>query len=224
MSGETTEKCRVCLEHKPLSQMKKRPDRPNGVDTLCKPCRREKEYFKVHGVERPKDLHVVFKLIAGVKHKRCPACSEYKTYDNFTKSKVNREGVASNCSSCRSTLRKQLRIKNGERIRQVSRAWVKNNYKKHKLADKLRGEKYRRTNKFKMTRERFKENNPYKVEIQRQRAILASKLAVVNVNERYVRSALGARSPIKGSEFPQELVKTYQELMKLRRFLKENVS
>ena len=222
MSRETTEKCRVCLEHKPLSQMKKRPDRPNGVDTLCKPCRREKEYFKVHGVERPKDLHVAFKLIAGVKHKRCPACSEYKTYDNFTKSKVNREGVASNCSSCRSTLRKQQRIKNGECIRQVSRAWVKNNYKKHKLADKLRGEKYRCTNKFKITKERFKENNPDKVELRKQKNRLTSKLAVVNINEWYVRCNLGARSSLKGSEFPQELVKAHQELMKLRRVIKEN--
>ena len=71
---------------------------------------------------------------------------------------------------------------------------------------------------------KLQKGNPYKVEIQKQIAILASKLAVVNINERYVRSALGARSPIKGSEFPQELVKTYQELMKLRRFLKENVS
>ena len=224
MGGETTEKCRVCLEHKPLSQMKKRADRPNGVDTLCKPCRREKEYFKIHGVERPKDLLVVFKLIAGVKHKRCPTCSEYKTYDNFNKAKAMPEGVDANCISCRSTLRKQGRIKNGERIRQSSRAWVRNNYEKHKLADKLRGEKYRCTDKFKTTRERFKENNPDKVESRKQKNRLTSKLAVVNINERYVRSNLGARSLIKGSEFPQELVKTYQELMKLRRFLKENVS
>jgi hypothetical protein len=34
---------------------------------------------------------------------------------------------------------------------------------------------------------------------------------------------LGARSTMKGSEFPQELVKTQQELMKLRRFIKENI-
>ena len=222
MSRETTEKCRVCLEHKPLSQMKKRADRPNGVDTLCKPCRREKEYLKINGVERPKDLLVVFKLIAGVKHKRCPTCSEYKTYDNFHKTKANCEGLAANCSSCRTTLRKQERIKNGERIRQLSRAWVRNNYEKHKLADKLRGEKYRCTNKFKITKERFKENNPDKVELRKQKNRLTSKLAVININERYVRSNLGARSSIKGSEFPQQLVKTHQELMKLRRFIKEN--
>ncbi len=86
--------------------MKKRADRPNGVDTLCKPCRREKEYFKIHGVERPKDLLVVFKLIAGIKHKRCPTCSEYKTYDNFNKAKTMPEGIDANCISCRSTLRK----------------------------------------------------------------------------------------------------------------------
>jgi len=79
MNEETTERCRVCLEHKTLDQMKKRLGRHNGVDTLCKPCRREKEYFRVHGVERPKDLTLVFKTIAGAKHKRCSICSEYKT-------------------------------------------------------------------------------------------------------------------------------------------------
>ena len=187
--------------------MKKRADRPNGVDTLCKPCRREKEYFKIHGVERPKDLLVVFKLIAGTKHKRCPTCSEYKTYDNFHKAKAMPEGIDANCISCRSTLRKQERIKNGERIRQLSRAWVRNNYEKHKLADKLRGEKYRCTNKFKITRERFKENNPDKVELRKQKNRLTSKLAVVNINERYVRSNLGARSFIKGQSFHKNLLR-----------------
>ena len=52
MNEETTERCRVCLKHKNLDQMKKRLGRHNGVDTLCKPCRREKEYFRVRGVER----------------------------------------------------------------------------------------------------------------------------------------------------------------------------
>ena len=222
MSRETTEKCRVCLEHKPLSQMKKRADRPNGVDTLCKPCRNEKEYFKIHGVERPKDLLVVLKLIAGVKHKRCPTCSEYKTYDNFHKTKSSQHGIVTNCSSCRTTLRKRERIKNGERIRQLSRAWVKNNYEKNRLADRLRGEKYRCTDKFKTTKERFKKNNPDKVELRKQKNRLTSKLAVVNINEWYVRCNLGARSSLKGSEFPQELVKAHQELMKLRRVIKEN--
>ena len=222
MIGETTEKCRVCLEHKPLSQMKKRADRHNGVDTLCKSCRREKEYFRVHGVERPKDLLVVFKLIAGVKHKRCPTCSKYKTYDNFHKAKAMTEGIGANCISCRSTLRKQDRIKNGARIKQVCKVWVEKNYEKHRLQDKLRGEKYRRTNKFKITRERYKENNPDIMELNRWKKVLRSRRDVATTSERYARSILGGRSPLKGSEFPQELVKAYQELVKLRRFLKEN--
>ena len=221
MSGETTEKCRVFLEPKPVSEMKKRADRPNGVDTLCKPCRREKEYFRVHGVERPKDLLVVFKLIAGVKHKRCPMCSEYKTYDNFHKCSANQEGVWAYCFPCKAVVRKQERLKNGEHIRQLSRAWIKNNYEKNKLEDTLRGEKYRTTNKFKINRKRYLDN-PDVVKHRKQQNRISSKLAVATINERYVRSNLGARSPIKGSEFPQELVKAHQELMKLRRFIKEN--
>ena len=222
MSGGTTERCRVCLKHKPLSQMKKRADRPNGVDTLCKPCRREKEYFRVHGVERPKDLSFVFKSIAEVKYKRCPTCSKYKTYDNFYKSESSQEGIGTNCLPCKTALRKQERIKNGERIRQLSRAWVENNYEKNKLQDKLRGEKYRASGKHKITRKRWVENSPDKVELERQRAILRSRRDVATISERYVRSNLGARSSIKGSEFPQELVKTYQELMKLKKLIKEN--
>ena len=218
----TTERCRVCLKHKPLSQMKKRADSLNGVATICKPCAREGEYFRVHGVERPKDLALVFKLIAGVKHKRCPTCSEYKTYDNFHKSEVCQKGVGTNCVVCKAALRKQERLKNGARIRQLSRAWVENNYEKNKLGDKLRGEKYRASGKHKITRERWVENNPDKVELERQKAILRSRRDVATINERYARSNLGARSSIKGSEFPQELVKTYQELMKLKKLIKEN--
>lgn len=218
-----TRKCRVCLEHKPLNQMKKRADSPNGVTTICKPCVREAEYFRVHGVERPKDLTLVFKLIAGVKHKRCPTCFEYKTYDNFYKSGVRQKGVGTNCVVCTAALRKQARLKNGARIRQLSRAWVENNYEKNKLQDKLRGEKYRASGKYKITRKRWVENNPDIVELNRQRNILRSRHGVATISERYARSTLGARSFMKGSEFPQEVVRAQQELMKIRRFIKENV-
>ena len=94
-----TRKCRVCLEHKPLSQMKKRPNRPDGVNNLCKACRREQDYFYNHGVERPKSLDV-YKLIAGVEHKRCPTCSEYKTYDNFYKHTEKGKGLSAKCKPC----------------------------------------------------------------------------------------------------------------------------
>ena len=219
----TTERCRVCLKHKPLSQMKKRADSLNGVATICKPCVREGEYFRVHGVERPKDLTLVFKLIAGVKHKRCPTCSEYKTYDNFHKSEVCQKGVGTNCVVCKAALRKQERLKNGARIRQLSRAWVENNYEKNKLGDKLRGEKYRASGKHKITRKRWAENNPDIMELNRQKGVLRSRHGVATISERYARSILGARSFMKGSEFPQEVVKTQQELMKIRRFIKENI-
>ena len=102
-----TRKCRTCSEHKPLSQMAKDAGRPDGVTNLCKACRRERDYFRVHGVERPKDLTLVFKLIAGVEHKRCPECSEYKTYDNFHRTKKENKGVAAGCKSCRNIWTKQ---------------------------------------------------------------------------------------------------------------------
>ena len=94
-----TRKCRTCSEHKPLSQMIKNADSRDGVINLCKACNREQFYFRVHGVERPKSLDV-FKLIAGVEHKRCPTCSEYKTYDNFYKHKKEAKGISANCKPC----------------------------------------------------------------------------------------------------------------------------
>lgn len=164
----------------------------------------------------------VFKLIAGVKHKRCPTCFEYKTYDNFCKANYQTEGVGTYCSVCAKERKKQYRLKNGEHVRQVARDWVKNNYEKNKLEDKLRGERYRNSSKHKITRERHRKNNPEKIELQKQRERLRSKLGVVNISERYVRSTLGEKSLMKGSEFPQEFVKAYQELMKLRRLTREN--
>jgi hypothetical protein len=95
-----TRKCRTCSEHKPLSQMTKHAGSRDGVINICNACRREQDYFRVHGVERPKDLTLVFKLIAGVEHKRCPTCSEYKTYDNFYKHKKGTNGIYAKCISC----------------------------------------------------------------------------------------------------------------------------
>ena len=94
-----TRKCRVCLEHKPLSQLVSDKGCRYGVDAFCKACRNERVYFRIHGVERPKSLDV-FKLIAGVEHKRCPTCSEYKTYDNFYKHKKEAKGISANCKPC----------------------------------------------------------------------------------------------------------------------------
>jgi len=223
MINETTKKCRVCLKHKPLNQMKKRADKLSGVDTICKPCCRDKEYFRVHGVERPKDLSIIFKLIEGVKHKRCPDCSEYKPYDSFCKNKATQNGVGTRCFPCTREQKKQYRLQNVERARQLNRDWIKRNYEKNKLLDKIRGDRYRASGKHKIARERYIRDNPDKVELQKKKSRLVSKLHVSNISERYVRSTLGARSTMKGSEFPQELVKTQQELMKLRRFIKENI-
>jgi len=222
-SKETIKKCRVCLANKHLSQMKKRNDRSSGVATICKSCASEQEFFRVHNIKRPKDLSSVFKLIAGVKHKRCPTCFEYKTYDNFCKgNNQNTEGVGTYCSVCAKERKRQYRLKNGEHVRQVARDWVKNNYEKNKLQDKLRGERYRNLGKHKIARERHRKNNPEKIELQKQKDRLRSKLAVVNISESYVRSTLGEKSPMKGSEFSQEFVEAYQELMKLRRLIRES--
>ena len=57
-------------------------------------------------MKRPKSLDV-YKLIAGVEHKRCPECSEYKTYDNFHRTKKENKGIAAGCKSCRNIWTKQ---------------------------------------------------------------------------------------------------------------------
>ena len=101
-----TRKCRTCSEHKPLSQMAKNTRSRDGVISFCKACAREQDYFRNNGVKRPKSLDV-YKLIAGVEHKRCPECSEYKTYDNFHRTKKENKGVAAGCKSCRNIWTKQ---------------------------------------------------------------------------------------------------------------------
>jgi len=152
-----TRKCRTCLEHKPLSQMAKDVGRPDGVTNLCKACRRKRDYFRVHGVERPKDLTLVFKLIAGVEHKRCPTCSEYKAYGNFHKDKKEAKGVASNCKSCSNIRTKQI-----------------------------------------------------------------SKRSSDGLEDKYIRNLLAMRSKLKLSEFPQEIVDVQREVIRIKRFIKEN--
>ena len=149
-------KCRVCLEHKPLSQMAKSARSRDGVISLCKACTREQDYFRNNGVKRPKSLDV-YKLIAGVEHKRCPECSEYKTYDNFHRTKKENKGIAAGCKSCRNIWTKQ-----------------------------------------------------------------ADQRSSDGLEDKYIRRILSMRSKLKMSEFPQEIVDVHREVIRIKRFIKEN--
>lgn len=151
-----TRKCRVCLEHKPLSQLVSDKGCRYGVDAFCKACRNERVYFRIHGVERPKSLDV-YKLIAGVEHKRCPTCSKYKTYDNFHTQKKGNKGLATGCKSCRNIWTKQRNKRSSD-----------------------------------------------------------------GLEDTYIRRILSTRSKLKMSEFPQEIVDVQREVIRIKRFIKEN--
>ena len=151
-----TRKCRVCSEHKPLSHMVRGKGCHYEVRPLCKACKREQDYLRIHGVERPKSLDV-YKLIAGVEHKRCPKCSKYKTYGNFHKNKKESKGIAAGCKSCSNILTKQK-----------------------------------------------------------------SKRSSDGLEDKYIRKLLSKRSELKRSEFPQEIVDVQREVIRIKRFIKEN--
>ena len=151
-----TRKCRVCLEHKPLNQLVRDKSCRYEVDAFCKACRNERGYFRIHGVERPKSLDV-YKLIAGVEHKRCPTCSKYKTYDNFHKNKKENKGISAGCKPCRNIWTKQ-----------------------------------------------------------------ADQRSSDGLEDKYIRRILSMRSKLKMSEFPQEIVDFHREVIRIKRFIKEN--
>jgi len=206
--------CRICFEHKPRMEMKKRKTSKDGLTTLCLACNREQEYQRIHGYPRPERLNI-YKEIDGVKFKRCYRCSEYKTYDNFNKCQMVPSNTLHNCIPCSREVKKEIRESDPERARRYNRESAKKNYKKARV----RCLAYSRSEKGKRTRQAYKEKNNDRI---MRNAKEKSKQRVIDLADHYVRSTMASRSIIKGSEFPPEFVDAYRELMKLNRAIKEN--
>jgi|TARA_R110000824_G_scaffold399161_1_gene604171 hypothetical protein len=159
----------------------------------------------------------LYKVIDGEEHKLCALCKQFVVLANCTLGRVRFGGRRSygNCKPCVSKKRKIYR--QAPRHSEVKRAWEAANRDKVRAGNKIASAKYFCSEKGKATRAKYAATHAEKLrEVNRQ----YSKEKVKNISDAYARQMLADCSPLKGSQFPQEIVDAKRELMKLRRELK----
>lgn len=159
----------------------------------------------------------LYKVINGEEHKLCALCKQFVVLANCVPEKVGLDGGRryGNCKPCYSEKRKIYR--QVPRAKEVKRAWEAANRDKVRAGNKIASTKYIHSEKGKATRAKYYAAHADKKKgCDRRR----SKEKVKNISEAYARQMLSDGSPLKGSQFPQEIVDARRELMKLRRELK----
>ena len=159
----------------------------------------------------------LYKIIDGEEHKLCYLCKQFVVVANCTLGRVGLDGRRryANCRPCISEKRKIYR--QSPRHNEVKRAWEAANYDKVRAGNRIASTKYIHSEKGKATRAKY---NAAHAEEKREDNVRRSREKVKNISEAYSRQMLSDGSPLKGSQFPQEIVDARRELMKLRRELK----
>jgi len=159
----------------------------------------------------------LYKVIDGEEHKLCALCKQFVVLANCALGKVRFGGRRSygNCKPCVSKKRKIYR--QAPRHNEVKRAWEAANRDKVRVGNKIATAKYFCSEKGKATRAKYMAVHADK---KREYDRRYSKEKVKNISDAYARQMLADYSPLKGSQFPQEIVNAKRELMKLRRELK----
>jgi C-terminal processing protease CtpA/Prc len=109
-------------------------------------------------------------------------------------------------------------LENPEKVRKQKKDWRLANYEKNKLQDKLRGEKYRRTEKYKQTQANYKARN---AEMFKRLNDKHSRARVDELHLSYVKQLMVCKSSMSSHEIPDSLALAYKELIKINRYLKE---
>tara|TARA_R100000995_G_scaffold84250_1_gene62365 strand:- start:1587 stop:2126 length:540 start_codon:yes stop_codon:yes gene_type:complete len=159
----------------------------------------------------------LYKVIDGEEYKLCALCKQFVVLANCTLGKVRFDGRRNyeNCKPCVNKKRKIYR--QAPRHKEVKRAWEAANRDKVRAGNKIASTKYIRSEKGKATRAKYNAAHAKKLrEDNRQ----YSKEKVKNISDAYARQMLAVYSPLKGSQFSQEIVDAKRELIKLRRELK----
>ena len=159
----------------------------------------------------------LYKVIDGEEYKLCSSCKQFVVLTNCKRGRVGLDGSIryESCKPCVSEKRKIYR--QAPRHKEVKRAWEAANRDKVRARNRIAAIKYFNSEKGKATRAKYTAVHADK---KREYDRRYSKEKVQNITDRYARQMLSERSPLLGSQFPQEIVDAKRELMKLRRELK----
>lgn len=124
-----TKRCTTCGEHKPRECFSKKKDRPDGLYSLCKECKRasdkagrEKYLQKCAGAIIPDE-------------KACKKCGIVKPSALFTRQKDSLDGLYYWCSDCKNEHERGMYHKNKDHISALRKIW-RNENKEHLAAQK----------------------------------------------------------------------------------------
>lgn len=204
--------CTQCKNTKPLDAFVKCRRSKHGYKNPCKECKNAKR--------RNPDLPILYVSFGGYEYKRCADCTVYKVFSDFSRNSVLSRGVNSYCKVCASK-KKRVEYATNPKVREQKRDWERKNANKHKQQEKLRGEKYRTTEKYKETRAKYVSENRDKVHMFNK---LHSKKRVDELQLSYVKQVMTKRHNMPASSIPDELALAYKEVMKLKRLVKETLN
>lgn len=204
--------CTQCEKIKPLDAFPKCKKSRQGHKNPCKECKNAKR--------RNPNLPILYVSFGGCEYKRCPDCAVYKVFSDFNKSSVLSRGVGSYCRACFSK-RKRTEYATNPNVKKQKRDWERKNASKHKQQDKLRGEKYRTTEKHKDTRAKYVSENRDKILMFNK---LHARKKVDTLQLSYVKQIMASRGNIPPNQIPDELALAYKEVIKLKRLVKERLN
>jgi len=94
-------KCPDCVEVKPVEAFGLNKTNRDGRAAYCKPCarRRSQEGYRERLSRKGIAVREKYEVPSG--HKRCPSCAEVKPHSEWHRARVNSDGFASECKSCR---------------------------------------------------------------------------------------------------------------------------
>ena len=162
----------------------------------------------------------VYVEAGGFNYKRCSKCKVYKSFSEFSHDAKMRYKVSSYCKSCNRLLKRAALLENPEKVRKQKKDWRLANYEKNKLEDKLRGEKYRQTEKYKQTQASYKARN---AEMFKRLNDKHSRKRVDELHLSYVKQLMTDRSSMPAHKIPDSLALAYKEVIKINRHLKETM-
>ncbi len=127
-------KCSKCGEVKTINEFYKDKAKKDGYCRRCKECKKE-----CHDPEKLKkwkekniEIHTeeYYQNLSGVK--RCGKCKEVKFVSEFSKGRINKNGLACLCKECDKKKKIKYYKNNQEKINEKSRKHYKNNSKYYK--------------------------------------------------------------------------------------------
>lgn len=143
------------------------------------------------------------------KIKKCVECKKFKNVHEFYKNKSRKDGMSAQCIVCN----KQRKIKDKEKIKDWGILYRSKN--KKLISEKRK--KQIKMQRYIKVRNKYISDNLEKI---RKYCKIKSKKERDNLSDNYIKQLIINKTCLKHNNIPEELVRVYRELIKLKREIK----